>query len=456
MRCSLCPGQYKCIEPTGPTCDDPYQPSPALFIGEAPGKDEEKNEMPFCGKTGQEVNDHYLPLAGTRRKWCRFTNAIRCWPATSGHKLEMKDARHLALLDSCARAHLYPEIEQTQPKLIVPMGAFACRAIDPEINLEMHHGFPVETRYGIAFPMYHPAQGIHEPKKMLLIRTDWIRLREYMQGKLHIPEDECPNPDYQEATEIDIRGIDPTVPMGADTESSRSLGPWCITWSQYPGHGRLIRSTRADHLAMFQKKLDRWEAWIDFHHWLHDWSVVEQMSLDFTKVHVRDTMVTAFQLGNLPQGLKALAYRELGMEMTDYEDVVKPYSRPHVISYYRDAYQLDWPKPDPVAVRDDKTNQWKMYRAQSMKTKLKRFFTDFNKNPDKDVYRMWTDNWVDSQELMEERLGMWPGMDIAHVPFEIAKAYACRDSDATGRLRTLLDRMMKVVRKLPQEQWRTA
>src|SRR5947207_669908 len=91
--CALCPRVNTCVQPSGPLddCDE-------LFIGEAPGRDENKAGVPFVGKTGREVNEHYLPLAGLRREAVPFTNAIRCWPTTNGGKLDPKSARDKALL----------------------------------------------------------------------------------------------------------------------------------------------------------------------------------------------------------------------------------------------------------------------------------------------------------------------------------------------------------------------
>ncbi len=177
------------------------------------------------------------------------------------------------------------------------------------------------------------------------------------------------------------------------------------------------------------------------------------MGLEFPIKRMRDTMERAFLLGNLPQGLKALAYRELGMEMTDYMDVVLPWSKPHVFDYYRMAYMMDWPKPEPIKYRDNE-GEIRIKKPQSMKTKLGRFFTDYAKNPDKDLFKMWEENWTDSQEMIEEKLGRWPGSDIAHVPWEIAMHYAIRDADADLRMNTVMDHMMKQVRKTTQDRWR--
>ena len=427
-----------------------------MFIGEAPGKDENKWGRPFVGKTGKEVNEHYLPLAGLRRDASYFTNAIKCLPTSAGGKLDLKKPADGRLLSSCANTHLYQEMAELSPRLLVPMGAFACRAVDPSIDLDLHHGMPVETQWGIpAFPMHHPARGMHEPKMMLHIRNDWMRLRKYLQGSLRLPVNDYPEPDYAEVTDPDeLDCIDYTQPLACDTETSPTTGPYFLTYSTAPGTGRLIRASRLDLLAGFQRVLDRHTSVVLFHNWLYDSRIVAGMGLRFPSALIRDTMLLAFHLGNLPQGLKALAFRLLGMTMQDFEDLVIPYSVPRVLDYYRQAQAIDWPKPEEQLERDSKTGQWKVYKPQGMNTKLKRFFTDYGKNPEKDVFEMWTKNWVEQQAMIEAQLGPWPGMDIAHVPFEESLVYACRDSDATLRLyHYLMDMRRRAHQGLPQEGW---
>jgi uracil-DNA glycosylase len=189
-RCPQCPGTNNCVPPDGPC------PADVMFIGEGPGKEENEKLIPFIGKTGREVNEHYLPLAGLRRDQVYVTNAIKCLPSGRGGKLDINRSKDLECLYSCTNHSLYEEIGMVKPSLIVPLGVFACHAIDPSIELDLQHGIPLDTSWGTVFPMYHPAGGLHEPKKMLQIRTDYYRLGKYLKGKLRIPIDEFPNPQY--------------------------------------------------------------------------------------------------------------------------------------------------------------------------------------------------------------------------------------------------------------------
>lgn len=449
VRCALCPGSNKCLPPSGP-CDV----GGILFCGEAPGISEEKHGLVFCGKTGEEVNDHYLPLAGLKRRDVTFVNSISCLPITSGGKLDPKRAADLALLQCCAETNLYPLIERMSPKLLVPMGNFAIRGLGMDVDLDLQHGIPCASPWGMpAFCMFHPALGLHEPKKMLHVRTDWDRLRKYLRGTLLLPHDEYPDPDYAEVESIgELDEIDPTLVMAADTESGRE-GPAFLTYSQQPGKARLIRAERRDLLNVFQAKLDAWESQILFHNWLYDWNIVEDMELRFPVKRVVDTMARVYHLGNLPQGLKALAFRELGMQMQDFDDLVTPFSTQRVLEYYRLAYAETWEKPEPRLVRDE-DGKWKVYKPQSMNTKLKRFFTDYVKSQGtKDVFNMWEKNWEDEQGMIEAKMGLWPGKDIRHVPEHLSFFYAMRDSDSLIRLWPVIVAMSRLVRRYSQELW---
>jgi len=452
-RCDLCPAKHNMVPASGP------EDSHVIFIGEAPGKDENRQGIPFVGKTGREVNEHYLPLAGLRRDNVRFTNSIKCLPDTPQGRLTLDRDKDRGLLLSCSSQHLYSELEYSSPSVLVPMGVLACYALDPDINLELQHGIPLETSWGTVFPMYHPAGGLHEPKKMLMIRNDWVRLSKYLKGKLHVPIDPYTTPDYreipaEELLEWHLECNDYSMPIACDTEITRHHDPFCLTFSTSTGTGYLIRADNKDALEIFQDVLDRWTGPILFHNWLFDQQVVSKMGLRFPDKRVVDTMVRVYHLGNLPQGLKALAYRLLGMKMSDFDDLVTPYSTPLCLQYIRDAHSMEWPKPEEQMVRDAE-GQWKLYKPQSMGTKFKRFLTDYSKNPAKDIYGSW-DNWEDSHELIESVCGPWPGKDIRHVPFDKVIHYACRDADATLRLWEVLQRMTRQVRRKFQENWEDA
>lgn len=444
--CNLCPRKNKFV-PVDGTLDI----GKVLLLAEAPGAQEDKSGRVFVGKTGQELDRHYLPLAGLRREFVIIVNSISCLPISAGGKLDPKRTKDIALLESCSACNVYPLIEELQPKVIVAMGSFACRAMDPDIDLEMQHGIPLRTAWGTVFPCYHPALGIHSPKSMLMLRLDWVRLGKYLKGKLSQPVDKYLNPDYsviEQEDDLDeyLFGMEEHT-LACDTETKKDSSPYCITLSVRQGTARLIRAENTETLKVLQRYLNRWKGKILFHNWLFDWRVTADMGLTFPLKRIIDTMLVAFHMGMIPQGLKALCYRELGLKMTDFEDVVRPHSTKLALDYFRAAQKIDWPKPEEELIRED--NSWKLYKPQGLNTKLKRFFTDYSKNSDKDPFSMWN-TWKDlSGSMMEDKLGPFPGICISHAPREDSDYYSCRDSDALlrlwGRLKQIRSRMRKGV-----------
>src|ERR1700686_2015428 len=98
-RCDQCASNKNCIPPDGPLeCD-------LVFIGEAPGYQEDKHKQVFYGKTGEELNRGYLPICNLRRPNVMITNAIKCLPDRPGGKLNMQKEKDLLLLNSCAEHH---------------------------------------------------------------------------------------------------------------------------------------------------------------------------------------------------------------------------------------------------------------------------------------------------------------------------------------------------------------
>src|SRR5687767_5447175 len=75
-RCPMCPQQANLVPPDM----GPYADGRIMFVGEAPGADEDEKGRPFVGKTGKETNEMYLPLASLTRDGVYFSNAVKCRP----------------------------------------------------------------------------------------------------------------------------------------------------------------------------------------------------------------------------------------------------------------------------------------------------------------------------------------------------------------------------------------
>ena len=91
-----------------------------MIVGEAPGRYEDKHQMPFVGQIGQFLREKLLPVAGIDDDGddVFMSNAARCWPKNNQNKSRTPSA---AELRNC-RQYLEAEIEWLKPKVIVPMG----------------------------------------------------------------------------------------------------------------------------------------------------------------------------------------------------------------------------------------------------------------------------------------------------------------------------------------------
>jgi hypothetical protein len=295
---------------------------------------------------------------------------------------------------------------------------------------------------------------------MLHIRTDWTRLKKYLRGTLHVSYDEFDGlEDYRVIDTVEELDVILTHqwqrPLACDTETVKGGAPFCFSFSVDAGTGYVILASRRDLLDRLQWHLDKWRGVILWHNWMFDAEVVRRMNLRFNRKLIRDTMVLVFHLGNLPQGLKALAYRELGMTMMDFMDMVTPHSKQRVLKYYRDMYAVKWPKPEAQMLRD-KDGKWKVKQPHTLNTKLKSFYTYLAKDPDKNVFEAW-DNWEDSHQMIEAECGEYPGTCINHAweddPAKVT-FYSCRDADALLRIYPIIKGMATRVRKTTQENWR--
>jgi len=449
--CSACPRKFNLLQPSGPSR------ARVFALGESPGLREDEKGQIFIGPAGEELNRGYLPLAGLYRSDICLQNTICCYPDRHKGKLKSDRWEDIELLTSCFNHNAAPMLDAAKPELILAMGAFACRALDPEIDLEMDHGIPRwNKRFETwVFPMFHPNLGMYEPKKMLHIRNDWVRLRKFRHKKLRTPKDSYAGwEDYQI---VNADGVADTLDgqedfdMASDTETMKGGDPFCYTYSTQPGTGYMVMADDTKAVQRLQKYINRWRAKILFHNWLFDFRVVTKMGLVIPAKKVVDTMVKVFALGVLPQGLKALVRRELGATMQDFDDLVRPYSKIRAMEYLMGVWAEEWEKPEAQMITQS-DGSLKKYQPQSVRTKLKRFYTDYKKNPDKDPLDAW-ENWKDRHDEIEARCGEWPGMCITHAPLDEVIHYSCRDSDVLGRLNPRLDRMLARVRKTAPENW---
>ena len=140
-----------------------------LFIGEAPGANEDAQGEPFVGRAGKLLDD-MLAMIGLDRSRIYITNSVKCRPPLNRDPLNTeKDACH---------GYLVRQLQLMKPKIIVCLGRIsAMEIIKPDFKITQEHGQFFE-RDGIQMmALYHPAALLRDPHKKPDTFEDLKRLR---------------------------------------------------------------------------------------------------------------------------------------------------------------------------------------------------------------------------------------------------------------------------------------
>jgi DNA polymerase len=157
-RCRLAQTRNNAVPGEGPA--DPR----LLFIGEAPGKNEDLTGRPFVGRAGAVLED-LLASIGLERSGVFITSIIKCRPPEN--RIPRKDEIY-----ACAE-YLDRQIGILLPEIIIPMGRLASEQVFSRFRIP--HG-PISSIHGKIFftgtsgdqplviiPVYHPAAVTHNP-----------------------------------------------------------------------------------------------------------------------------------------------------------------------------------------------------------------------------------------------------------------------------------------------------
>ncbi|MDD2439071.1 MAG: uracil-DNA glycosylase [Methanosarcinaceae archaeon] len=128
-----------------------------LFIGEAPGKNEDAKGIPFCGRAGKELDKMLKEMALSAEDWA-VINTIKCRPPENRTPYKTE-------LESC-KPFLLAQIELFDPKVIVLLGNTAERAFFQGRSLEWGISKRFEDR--TVLKLYHPAALIYTRSRVEL------------------------------------------------------------------------------------------------------------------------------------------------------------------------------------------------------------------------------------------------------------------------------------------------
>lgn len=138
-----------------------------MFIGEAPGANEDRQGRPFVGAAGQFLEE-LLAAAGLRRTDVYICNVLKCRPPSNRDPLPDE-------IDSC-RDYLDEQIDFVDPLILVTLGRYSMAKFFPNQAISRIHGRPRETAGRFYVPMYHPAAALHQGSLRDVMLKDFAAL----------------------------------------------------------------------------------------------------------------------------------------------------------------------------------------------------------------------------------------------------------------------------------------
>jgi len=165
-KCELARGRTKVVFGVGNTS------ATLMFIGEAPGHDEDLSGIPFVGRAGQLL-DKILEAAGIRRDDVYIGNIIKCRPPNNRTPL-------LTEIEACM-PYLAKQIEHIHPKVICTLGLPATQTLlGLKGAMATLRGKVYKYKDMRIIPTYHPAAALRDPKYKRPIWEDFLVVkREY-------------------------------------------------------------------------------------------------------------------------------------------------------------------------------------------------------------------------------------------------------------------------------------
>ena len=162
--CELCHTRTNCVFGAG------NREADVLFVGEAPGDNEDKTGVPFVGRAGQLLNT-YLAAVDIPRENVYIANILKCRPPKNRDPRPSEE-------DACIE-FLNRQIALIQPKVIVCLGRIsAMRLIKPDFKITKEHGQWFERDGYRITAVYHPALLLRDPHKKEGMMEDMKRIRE--------------------------------------------------------------------------------------------------------------------------------------------------------------------------------------------------------------------------------------------------------------------------------------
>jgi uracil-DNA glycosylase len=160
-----------------PDCD-------LLFIGEAPGKNEDLKGIPFVGAAGHFL-DEMLGMVKLQRSDIYITNIVKYRPPSNRDPLPEEKQAFLP--------YLRRQLEIIQPKIVITLGRHSMNCFLPELQISKVHGQPKRIRLSIGdklkesleiviLPLFHPAAALYNGGMRQTLIDDFMNIPQILKA----------------------------------------------------------------------------------------------------------------------------------------------------------------------------------------------------------------------------------------------------------------------------------
>lgn len=148
-----------------------------MFIGEAPGRNEDLQKRPFVGRGGQLL-DQCINAMGWKRSQVYISNIVKRRPPDNRDPLPAEIEAY--------KPYLTRQIEIINPRVVATLGRFSMNYFLPEAKMTRDHGrvFKIDGR--LVYPIYHPAAALRSTQMMEVFKTDMSKLPQVVKGELTV------------------------------------------------------------------------------------------------------------------------------------------------------------------------------------------------------------------------------------------------------------------------------
>lgn len=142
-----------------------------VLIGEAPGKNEDEQGLPFVGAAGKFLSE-MLQQVGLKRDDVYITNIVKYRPPNNRDPLPEEKAAFWP--------YLVRQLDVIQPQVVVTLGRHSMEYFLPEQKISQIHGQPKRINFGgrklVVVPLYHPAATLYNGSMRNTLIKDFMKL----------------------------------------------------------------------------------------------------------------------------------------------------------------------------------------------------------------------------------------------------------------------------------------